>query len=73
MYGVVPHGEYPWIWFECEVSIKSIISPSPLSVIMQVIEREGGSVKARRVPIYVTPEVRDRIGILQKGKQTYGC
>lgn len=39
---------------------------------MQAMEKGGDPAKIKRVPIYVTPQVRDAIMQLRRGNQTYG-
>ncbi|MDV0442430.1 hypothetical protein McpAg1_16720 [Methanocorpusculaceae archaeon Ag1] len=39
---------------------------------MHAVEKERDQSKTKRVPIYVTPSVRDAIVQLRKGNQTYG-
>ncbi|HJK77561.1 MAG TPA: hypothetical protein O0Y06_06515 [Methanocorpusculum sp.] len=51
---------------------KPIISSSPLSDIMQAMEKGNSQEKVKRVPIYVNPHVRDAIMQLRRGNQTYG-
>ena len=45
---------------------------SLLSASMQVMEKGNSQDKVKRVPIYVTPSVRDTIMKLRRGNQTYG-
>ena len=44
----------------------------PLLDIMQAMEKGNSPEKIKRVPIYVTPPVRDAIMQLRRGNQTYG-
>lgn len=53
--------------FESISCKKPIISPSPLSDIMQVQEKNGN-----KKTITITPDVHRKIVSLRRGKQTYG-